>query len=106
LLGRFENGDSLTFDWVRKLMHSTICSPRIIELARELDSEELQSSEDSGYNTDLGLRTSGDSLLLLCTRRLALKQGGDLSLPAARLAISPKPICNPRPMLVVKNKNQ
>ena len=65
---------------LRKLVRSSI------ELARELDSEEV--SRDSGSKTDLGLRlTSGD---LLSTRRLEVALG-DLSRLTAAIVRNQSP---------------
>lgn len=66
---------SFTLTAFRKLEHSTICSPRI-ELARELDSDELSS--DSGSRTDFGLLMRGD--ILECTRHRLGAKLGDLEL--------------------------
>jgi hypothetical protein len=78
----------------RKLVRSSI------ELARELDSEEV--SRDSGSKTDLGLRlTSGD---LLSTRRLEVEPVGDLSRLTAAIVRNRSPgsqvsltVCSPTP---------
>ena len=94
---------------VRKLLvHSTICSPRM-ELASELvDSDEL-SIDESGNNTDLGLRTIATAPLL-CARLLELiTLPGDLgdlgdlplptlpdpvALPTTAAILLPKPLLN------------